>query len=223
MFALYNSCMAHASTNDAVLAAFLEQGQLPDIAKRLNMSLASLANWASEHAQLLANLHQLLTTRCKILTAQLELAALNAEGPLSGPRYLHLKTLVINLDNGPENHSRRTQFIKRLFEFVDQTGLTVELAYYPPYHSKYNPIERCWGALEKHWNGSLLDELQVALDFIESMTWRGVHPVVWAATELYRTGAKLSKQAMELLEERLDRDPLLGKWFLSIKPKAVLG
>src|SRR5262245_2149031 len=37
---------------------------------------------------------------------------------------------------------------------VDQlTGLTVRLAYYPPYHSKYNPIERCWGILENHWNG----------------------------------------------------------------------
>jgi Rhodopirellula transposase DDE domain len=139
------------------------------------------------------------------------------------PRYLHLKRLVINLDNGPENHSRRTQFIKRLVDFVDQTGMTVQLAYYPPYHSKYNPIERCWGALEKHWNGSLLDGLQVALDFIESMTWRGVHPVVWAATELYRTGVKLSKEAMELLEERLERDPVLGKWFVTIKPKTALG
>lgn len=140
-----------------------------------------------------------------------------------GPRYRHLKTLVITLDNGPENHSRRTQFIKRLVDFVDQSGLTVQLAYYPPYHSKYNPIERCWGILEQHWNGSLLDGLQVALDFIESMTWRGLHPVVMAATKLYRTGVTLSQQAMELLEQRLDRDPVVGKWFLSIKPLAASG
>jgi hypothetical protein len=140
-----------------------------------------------------------------------------------GPRLIGLRTLVINLDNGPENHSRRTQFIKRLVDFVDQTGLTVQLAYYPPYHSKYNPIERCWGILEQHWNGSLLDGLQVALDFIESMTWRGVHPVVMAATRLYRTGVTLSQDAMALLEQRLDRDPVLGKWFLSIKPKAASG
>lgn len=140
-----------------------------------------------------------------------------------GPRYPQITTLVINLDNGPENHSRRTQFIKRLVDFVDQTGLTVQLAYYPPYHSKYNPIERCWGILEQHWNGSLLDGLQVALDFIESMTWRGLHPIVMAATKLYRTGVTLSQQAMERLEQRLDRDPVLGKWFLSIKPLATSG
>ena len=140
-----------------------------------------------------------------------------------GERFRHVTRLLLNLDNGPENHSRRTQFIQRLVSFVDKTGLTVELAYYPPYHSKYNPIERCWGVLEQHWNGSLLDELQVALDFIESMTWRGVHPVVMAATTLYRTGVKLTKEAMVALEQRLSRDPLLGRWFVTITPKAASG
>jgi transposase len=27
--------------------------------------------------------------------------------------------------------------------------------YYPPYHSKYNPIERLWGILENYWRGEL--------------------------------------------------------------------
>jgi Rhodopirellula transposase DDE domain len=60
-------------------------------------------------------------------------------------RFSHITTLLINLDNGPENHSRRTQFMQRLVEFVQDSHLTVRLAYYPPYHSKSNPIERCWG------------------------------------------------------------------------------
>lgn len=140
-----------------------------------------------------------------------------------GSRFAHVTTLVLNLDNGPENHSRRTQFIQRLVEFVDQTRLTVHLAYYPPYHSKYNPIERCWGSLERHWNGSLLDELQVALDFIETMTWRGFHPVVDLVTQVYRTGVTLSQEAMALLEARLTREPTLGKWFLSIAPTSTAG
>jgi hypothetical protein len=135
-------------------------------------------------------------------------------------RCVHSKTLVINLDNGPENHSRRTQFMQRLVAFVDQTGLPVQLAYYPPYHSKYNPIERCWGVLEQHGNGSLLDRFHGALDFIETMTWRGVHPVVMAVTTVYRTGVSLTQAAMTLLEQRLDRDPILGKWFVTIAPQA---
>lgn len=62
-------------------------------------------------------------------------------------RFSHIKTLLINLNNGPENHRRRTQFMQRLVEFVQRYRIT-RLAYYPPYHSKYNAIERCWGILE---------------------------------------------------------------------------
>ncbi|GAC1360937.1 MAG: hypothetical protein NVSMB38_44860 [Ktedonobacteraceae bacterium] len=54
-------------------------------------------------------------------------------------RFSHIKTLVLNVDNGPENHSRRTQFMQRLLEFVQQYGITVRLAYYPPYHSRIQP------------------------------------------------------------------------------------
>jgi transposase len=59
-----------------------------------------------------------------------------------GFRFPKIKKLLINLDNGGENSSRRTQFMKRIVEFVDETGIEIELVYYPPYHSKYNPIER---------------------------------------------------------------------------------
>jgi hypothetical protein len=138
-------------------------------------------------------------------------------------RFRHITTLLINLDNGPENQSHRTQFMHRLLAFARQHGLTIQLAYYPPYHSKYNPIERCWGILEHHWNGSLLDGLQVALDFIETMTWRGVHPVVTAVTRIYHTGVKLSKDAMAAVEECLTRDPHLGRWFVTISPRQAPG
>jgi hypothetical protein len=138
-------------------------------------------------------------------------------------RFGHITTLLINLDNGPENQSHRTQFMHRLLTFARQSGLVIQLAYYPPYHSKYNPIERCWGILEQHWNGSLLDGLQVALDFIETMTWRGVHPMVTAVTRMYQTGVKLSKEAMAAVEQSLTRDPRLGRWFVTISPRQSTG
>jgi hypothetical protein len=43
-----------------------------------------------------------------------------------------LKQLVINMDNGPECSGRRTQYLFRLTEFVDMTGLCVRIIYYPP-------------------------------------------------------------------------------------------
>ena len=35
-------------------------------------------------------------------------------------RFSTIRTLVINLDNGPENHSRRSQFMQRLLDFADR-------------------------------------------------------------------------------------------------------
>jgi len=58
--------------------------------------------------------------------------------------------IQIKVDNGPESSGVRTQFLKRLVDFADHTSKSIQLLYYPPYHSKYNPIERCWGILEQH-------------------------------------------------------------------------
>ena len=64
------------------------------------------------------------------------------------PELCGLKQLVINLDNGPECNGRRSQFLLRMTEFADMTGLCVRVIYYPPYHSKYNAIERYGGTGE---------------------------------------------------------------------------
>ena len=138
-------------------------------------------------------------------------------------RFAHITTLVINLDNGPENHSRRTQFLRRMVEFAQQYGLRVRLAYYPPYHSKYNPIERCWGILENHWNGSLLDTLEAVLQFARTMTWKGNHPIVSLVSATYASGVRLTKDAMEALEAQVTRLPGLEKWFVDILPIAPDG
>lgn len=130
----------------------------------------------------------------------------------------HVTTLLINLDNGPENHSRRTQFIQRLTDFVDDAHVTLQLAYYPPYHSKYNPVERVWGVLEQHWNGSLLDSRQTVLRLASTMTYKGLSPLVIFIDHSYQTPIRLSQQAMSALERRLDRLPLLGQWFVRIVP-----
>lgn len=135
-----------------------------------------------------------------------------------GHRFPGVHTLTLNQDNGPENSTRRTQFMQRLTEFVDHFHLTVHLACYPPYHSKYNPIERVWGALEKHWNGSLLNTLQTILHFARSLTFKGRKPVVEFVSKIYHSGVKLTPEQMRKLERRFKRLPGLEKWFVHIAP-----
>lgn len=126
--------------------------------------------------------------------------------------------LTINADNGMENSSSRTQFIKRLVEFADRYNITVKLAYYPPYHSKYNPIERVWGVYENHICGDIMDSVETTIRFAESMTYNGKSPIVNLTKKLYETGVKVGKKAMEKYNEFVERMPSLEKWFLTISP-----
>jgi Rhodopirellula transposase DDE domain len=139
-------------------------------------------------------------------------------------RFPRVDTLVINQDNGPEIHSRRTQFLKRMVQFAREYALLIRLAYYPPYHSKYNAIEHCWGILENHWNGELLDNVDAVLGFARTMTWNGRKPEVELVNETYVNGVRLSPREMKIVEEHVARDSELGKWFLDIDgPKLKLG
>ncbi len=131
-------------------------------------------------------------------------------------RFVHVTTRVLNLDTGPESHSHRTQFMARLVAFVRRHRVSVRLAYYPPYHSTYNPVERCWGILEAHWNGALLDSLEAVCGFTASMAWKGLHPVVELVTTTYATGVKLTKEAMTAVEAQVTRLRDLDKWFVDI-------
>jgi transposase len=60
-----------------------------------------------------------------------------------------------------------------MVEFCDAIGKPIQLLYYPPYHSQCNPIERCWGILELHWNGTKLVDVETRLEWAKSMTWKG--------------------------------------------------
>ena len=108
--------------------------------------------------------------------------------------------------------------MNRIVSFVDQFGLAVKLAYYPPYHGDLNPIERVWGFLEQHWNGSILDSVETVLGFASSLSFKDVQPVVEHVSKIYKTGVKLSQKKMRLLEKRLERLAGLEKWFVLIKP-----
>jgi transposase len=131
-------------------------------------------------------------------------------------RFPGVTKLVLNLDNGPEDHSRRTQFLKRMAGFAREHRLDIELAYYPPYHSEYNPIERCWGIPELHRNGSLPDCVEAVLGYAETMSWKGGHPEVVLVEKEYSTGVRLGPEEMGALESQVTRLPSLEKWFVSI-------
>ena len=126
--------------------------------------------------------------------------------------------IQIKMDNGPESSGRRTQFLHRMVQLADAIHKPIQLLYYPPYHSKYNPIERCWGILELKWNGTKLIDAETMLEWAKRMTWKGLHPVVELSHKIYQKGITLGKAAMRAVEARLERHPGLPKYDILIKP-----
>ena len=132
--------------------------------------------------------------------------------------YAKIDVLAIDLDGGSAIRSNRTQFIKRMVEFVETTKLSVHLIYYPPYHSKYNPIERCWAALENYWNGTILTSVEEALQWASNMTWNGFEPMIHLVEGTYEKGIKVPTDELEPYQQQWQRSESLPKWDIKIVP-----
>ena len=132
-------------------------------------------------------------------------------------------TLEIYSDNGPQVESSRTQFINRIMEFVCITGIKVHLLYYPPYHSKYNPIERVWSAVEQYWSGTILSTVKYAINTIKNVKWKGVRTTVIENFKTYAKGIKLTPKQMSERQAFLIRKVGLEPWDVLIEPSVEMG
>jgi hypothetical protein len=129
-----------------------------------------------------------------------------------------VRKLVLDLDNGPENSGQRSQWLWRLLLLAQKCQWTIVLVYYPPYHSKYNPIERFWGILENYWRAELLDSEAAVLGYAGNMTYSGQHPSIHRNRKEYQKGVRLTRAERKQLEKRLKRQPELEKWAIEIAP-----
>ena len=135
--------------------------------------------------------------------------------------YPEIEEIAIFADNGPESNSHRTQYLSRLVKFSQNSGLKLHGVYYPPYHSKYNPIERSWSSLENHWSGTLLNTVDTVLKWTQTMTWKAINPIVNLLDKFYPKGVKLEKSEMADIEPYIIRSPELPKWDITIVPDLV--
>jgi len=124
--------------------------------------------------------------------------------------------LMIDLDNGKPVAGNTRRFIQRMVDFSKQIQLPIQLVYYPPYHSKYNPVERVWAALENYWNSMILDTIPNTLKIAAQMTWKGLNPIVSYLNKTYVSSDKISPREFKELDKYLTRNPDLMKWDIRI-------
>lgn len=134
----------------------------------------------------------------------------------------NIKKLIIFLDNGPENSSRRKLWIKFLFELSQKYNITIELVYYPPYHSKYNKIERVWARIQIAWNGLVIDTLDKLMMILNRITWKGNNIKAYLNTTTYEKGIEVSKREFERIEkDYVLREKGIEKWSVIINPSKI--
>jgi len=126
--------------------------------------------------------------------------------------------LMIDLDNGKPVAGNTRRFIQRMVQFASQIQMPIQLVYYPPYHSKYNPVERVWAALEQYWSGLILDTIPNTLRIAAQMTWKGINPVVQLLDKVYCKPEPISLRDFKELDDFLIRNPALPKWDIKILP-----
>ena len=135
--------------------------------------------------------------------------------------YVAMTRLQSTRDHGPASRGLRTQLLHRLVPCADQIGPPIPRRSSPPSHSKYQPLERCWGRWELPGNGTTLVDVETRVEGAKRMTWKGIHPRVELSRTVYPKGMALGTKAMQAVESRLERHPELPKWAILLRPASA--
>ena len=124
--------------------------------------------------------------------------------------------LMIDLDNGKSVAGNTKRFLERIIAFSKKIGMPIQLVYYPPYHSKYNMVERFWAALENYWSPLVLDTVQNTINIAKKVVWKGMNPIVHFLDKTYQKGITVNPEVFKELQKFITRNPILPKWDVRI-------
>jgi hypothetical protein len=126
--------------------------------------------------------------------------------------YPNATEILILADGGGSNSSSHYIFKQDLQNLAIKLGLSIRMAHYPPYTSKYNPIEhRLFPHVTRACKGVVFSSVElVAALMSKTSTKTGLKVIVDINEKIYQTGRKIFdgfKQNM-----KISFDDFLGKW-----------
>lgn len=135
--------------------------------------------------------------------------------------YPEAGTIVILCDGGGSNSSRHKIVKQDLMDLADRLGIRLLVTHYPPYCSKFNPIEhRLFSQITKSWQGAPLMSVEDAAERARRTTTKtGLKVKVHINTKVDETKRKVDASYYERLKRQVVFAPQLGKWNYLIKPK----
>ena len=122
-------------------------------------------------------------------------------------------TAILGLCDGGGSHSARQYIFKEdLQKLAAELGIEIRIAHYPPYCSKYNPIEhRLFPHVTRACQGVIFTSLALVKELMEkTQTSKGLQVVVEILEKVYQTGRKAADDFKTKM--RLIFDELLPQW-----------
>jgi len=128
-------------------------------------------------------------------------------------------SLLITADGGGSNSSKGRLWKYELQKFANETGMTLEIVYFPPCTSKWNKIEhRLFSFISKNWRGKPLVSYQVVIKYIASTkTQKGLTVECELDTNEYKTGIVIKDKQMEQIN--IVNSTFHGEWNYTIYPQ----
>ena len=126
--------------------------------------------------------------------------------------YSNATGMNVLADSGGSNSYRHYVFKEALQELVNEIGIEIRMAHYPPYTSKWNPIEHLvFPHITKALQGVIFTSHELVKELIENAkTKTGLVVEAYISNKIYQTGKKVVegfKESMQILF-----DDFLGQW-----------
>jgi hypothetical protein len=120
--------------------------------------------------------------------------------------------LLVLCDGGGSNSASRYVFKEALQALADRLGVEIRVAHYPPYRSKYNPIEhRLFPHVTRACRGVIFRTLETVRHYLpKAGTKTGLEVEVRVLEKVYETGRKCAAGFKEAM--RIVFDEVLPKW-----------
>lgn len=126
--------------------------------------------------------------------------------------YPNATSILMLMDGGGSNSSRRYVFKEGLQNLVNEIGVEIRIAHYPPYTSKWNPIEhRVFPHVTRAMQGVILSNHDMVKQLIEkTQTKTGLNVSVSIIDKVYELGKKATKGFKESM--KIVFDDVLERW-----------
>lgn len=137
--------------------------------------------------------------------------------------YPEATSILMLMDGGGSNSSRHYLFKQDIQAVADEIGIEIRIAHFPPYTSKWNPIEhRVFPHITRSLQGVILKTHQLTKELIEKTTTKlGLKVFACIINQVYETGRKVAAGFKESM--RIVFDEHLRRWnYVAVPDKAIL-